>query len=156
MLIWAQKHGLREKDIVEEELWGDNLTKCVGSALLPLPPLYAIKPVLGVCPVCTIVREYSCHWQRAAINSPPKRPWASLYSPGDFKHSNFWVPWPSKYTVQVVCKWAVAVCVCGAGSNEMQYKHCMEFQTAMTLSLSNSLIMTRKAISIYCFIVWTV
>ena len=31
---------------------------------------------------------------------------------------NFWVSWPSKYTVQVVCKWAVAVCVCGAGSNK--------------------------------------
>ena len=33
-------------------------------------------------------------------------------------HGNIWVPWPSKYTVQVVCKWAVAVCVCGAGSNK--------------------------------------
>ena len=29
----------------------------------------------------------------------------------------------------------------------------MEFQIAMTLSLSNSFIMTEKAISIYCFIV---
>ena len=32
----------------------------------------AIKPALGVWPVCTIVRDYSCHWQRAAINSPPQ------------------------------------------------------------------------------------
>ncbi len=37
---------------------------------------------------------------------------------GILPHGNFWVPWPSKYTVQVVCKWAVAVCVCGAGSNK--------------------------------------
>ena len=71
-------------------------------------------------------------------------------------HGNIWVPWPSEYTVQVVCKWAVAVCVCGAGSNEMRYEHYMEFQIAMTLSLSNSFIMTEKAIYIYCFIVWTV
>ena len=33
-------------------------------------------------------------------------------------HGNFWVPWPSKYTVQVVCMWVLAVCVCGAGSNK--------------------------------------
>ena len=46
--------------------------------------------------------------------------------------------------------------VSGAGSNEMHYEHYMEFQTAMTLSLSNSFIMTKKAISIYCFIVSTV
>ena len=49
------------------------------------------------------------------------RPWASLYSPpprGILPHGNFWVPWPSKYTVQVVCKWTVAVCICGAGSNK--------------------------------------
>ena len=38
--------------------------------------------------------------------------------PGVLPHGDFWVPWPSKYTVQVVCKWAVAVCVCGAGSNK--------------------------------------
>ena len=31
---------------------------------------------------------------------------------------------------------AVAVCVCGAGSNEMHYEHYMEFQIAMTLSVS--------------------
>ena len=37
---------------------------------------------------------------------------------GILPHGNFWVPWPSKYIVQVVCKWAVAVCVCGAGSNK--------------------------------------
>ena len=37
---------------------------------------------------------------------------------GILPHGNFWVPWPSKHTVQVVCKWAVAVCVCGAGSNK--------------------------------------
>ena len=37
---------------------------------------------------------------------------------GDVTNCNVWVPWPSKYTVQVVCKWAVAVCVCGAGSNK--------------------------------------
>jgi len=39
---------------------------------------------------------------------------------------------------------AVAVCVCGAGFNEMHYEHYMEFQIAMTLSLSNSFIMTEK------------
>ena len=33
---------------------------------------------------------------------------------------------------------------------KMHYK---EFQTAMTLSLSNSFIMTKKAVFIYCFIV---
>ena len=43
--------------------------------------------------------------------------------------------------VQVVCKWAVAVCVCGAGSNKCTI---LEFQIAMTLSLSNSFIMTKK------------
>ena len=37
---------------------------------------------------------------------------------GILPHGNFWVPWPSKHSFQVVCKWAVAVCVCGAGSNE--------------------------------------
>ena len=61
--------------------------------------------------------------------------------PGILPHGNFWVPWPSKYTVQVTCKWTVAVCVCGAGSNEMHYEHYMEFQT---LSLGNSFIMTKK------------
>ena len=81
------------------------------------------------------------------------RPWTSLYptplptphppTPRILPHDNFWVPWPSKYTVQVVCKWAVAVCVCGAGSNEMHYEHYMEFLIAMTLSLSNSFIMTK-------------
>ena len=33
-------------------------------------------------------------------------------------HGNIWVPRPSKYTVQVVCKWAVAVCVCCADSDK--------------------------------------
>ena len=51
------------------------------------------------------------------------RPWASLYHhpiPRGFYHMviNIWVPWLPKYTVQVVCKWAVAVGICGAGSNK--------------------------------------
>ena len=61
-------------------------------------------------------------WMVAA-HIKENRPWASLYPapppppPGILPRGNIWVPWPSKYTVQVVCKWAVAVCVCGAGSN---------------------------------------
>ena len=61
------------------------------------------------------------HWLevlRMTQSSTDYRPWASLWPPGILPHGHFWVPWPSKYTVQVVCKWAVAVCVCGAGSNK--------------------------------------
>ena len=48
-------------------------------------------------------------------------------------HGKIWVPWQSEYTVQVVCKWAVAACVCGAGFNK-----------CITLSFSNSFVMTKR------------
>ena len=38
-------------------------------------------------------------------------------------------------------------------ASELSLLHYMEFQIVMTLSLSNSFIMTKKAISMYCFIV---
>ena len=125
--------------------------------------VYGFDDSRSVC-VFVFVLGHEPAYTSPPPSPPPPRP------PGILPHGNFWVPWPSKYAVQVACKWAVAVCVCGAGSNEMHYEHYMEFQTAVTLSLGNSFIMNppplppkrrkkqkkKEAISIYCFIVWTV
>ena len=97
----------------------------------------------------TLKRQTGTQRERDLFNDT--RPWASLYPPspwGILPHGNFWVPWPSKYTVQVVCKWAVAVCVCGAGSNKWPEQgggereksvhwHCLTIHSQNTVSLSS-------------------
>ena len=75
---------------------------------LSMPPdLYTCTDVAGLA-----VRLVSRTDHEPGYTPPPPQP------RGILPHGNFWVPSPSKYTVQVVCKWAVAVCVCGAGSNK--------------------------------------
>ena len=89
----------------------------------------------------------------------PYRPRASLYppppsSPGILPHGNIWVPWQSKYTVQVACKWAVAVCVCSADSNK-----CTIWNSKLRwpcLLATHLLWHKKKVISEYYCIVWTV
>ena len=68
----------------------------------------------AVTKCCLLSRSYVDYEPAYTSSSPPPPP----PPPGILPHGNIWVPWPSKYTVQVVCKWAVAVCVCGAGSNK--------------------------------------
>jgi len=66
---------------------------------------------------------------------PPPHP------PGMWPQCNI-APWPPEYTVQIVCKWAVAVCVWGLSRGAIQ-----NFEIAMTLSLSNSFVMTKRPFS---------
>ena len=76
------------------------------------------------CPIFTSVHlpmpyvSKVLHLQTMSRPIPPPPP-----PRGILPHGNFWLPWPSKYTVQVVCKWAVTVCVCGAGSNKCTVWH---------------------------------